>query len=100
MTAVSSSRRCALMNAYLHRISCDLRRLPIDPPLVLTTTPKVYVKSREVQGSAKNRGGHGDTLTSLTRKLSPKFFKPTLEAGPPSGHYAARRGNSGSAQAR
>lgn len=48
MTAVSNSRRCVLMNAYLTRTPCDLRRLPIGPPLVLTTTPKVSVKAWEV----------------------------------------------------
>ena len=48
MTSVSNSRRCALMNAYLTRIPCDLRRLPIGPPLVLTTLLKVSVKAWEV----------------------------------------------------
>lgn len=48
MTAVSNSLRCALMNAYFTRIPCDLRRLPVDPPLVLATTQKVYVKTWEV----------------------------------------------------
>ena len=49
MTAVSHSRRCALMNAYFSRIPCDLRRLPMGPPPVLTTPPKVSVKPWEVQ---------------------------------------------------
>lgn len=49
MTAVSNSPRWVLMNAYFTRLPCDLHRLPMGPPLVLTTTSKVYVKAWEVQ---------------------------------------------------
>jgi hypothetical protein len=55
MTAASHSRRCALMNAYVARIPCDLRRLLIGHPLVLTTTQKVYVKAWEVWSRVVHR---------------------------------------------
>ena len=40
MTAVSNSRRGALLNAYVTRRPCDLRRLPLGPPLGLTPTKR------------------------------------------------------------
>jgi hypothetical protein len=49
MTAVANSRRCALMNAYFTPDTLPSAPIAHGPPLVLTTTQKVYVKAWEVR---------------------------------------------------
>ena len=67
MTAVSNSRRCALMKAYLIRILRTRCRLPTGPPLVLTITPKVSAKAWEVHRLLQRRTGDEDFTSSKSR---------------------------------